>query len=224
MNVFARESHIDVMAAAAGVDPVEFRLRNIERRADARACCRRPRRRSAGSRRPAPAGAARASPAASTAGTTPSLVAEVKVDPRAERCKVERVVCAQDMGVVVNPDGATMQVEGCITMGLGYVLAEEVRFEGGQILDENFDTYELPRFSWLPKIETVLVKNDALAPQGGRRAGHRPDGRGDRERRLRRDRRADAPAADDAGARAGGAGPGQRRSEQGSDRLIRARP
>jgi nicotinate dehydrogenase subunit B len=52
-------------------------------------------------------------------------------------------------------------------MGLGYVLSEELRFDGGRMLDENLDTYELPRFSWLPKIETVLVNNDALAPQGG---------------------------------------------------------
>jgi CO/xanthine dehydrogenase Mo-binding subunit len=81
--------------------------------------------------------------------------------------KVERVVCAQDMGVVVNPDGATMQVEGCITMGLGYVLSEEVQIRGGQVLDQNFDTYQVPRFSWLPRIETVLVKNDAVTPQGG---------------------------------------------------------
>jgi isoquinoline 1-oxidoreductase len=81
--------------------------------------------------------------------------------------KVERVICAQDMGVVVNPDGARMQVEGCIAMGLGYALAEEVRFENGKILDLNFDTYHLPRFSWMPEIETVLVPNDALAPQGG---------------------------------------------------------
>jgi nicotinate dehydrogenase subunit B len=81
--------------------------------------------------------------------------------------KVERVVCAQDMGVIVNPDGATMQVEGCITMGLGYVLSEELRFSGGRMLDQNFDSYELPRFSALPRIETVLVRNDELPPQGG---------------------------------------------------------
>ena len=81
--------------------------------------------------------------------------------------KVERVTCAQDMGVVVNPDGATMQVEGSITMGLGYVLREEVRIKDGKVLDENFDSYEIPRFSWLPRIETVLVKNDAVTPQGG---------------------------------------------------------
>ena len=58
-------------------------------------------------------------------------------------------------------------MEGCITMGLGYPLSEELRFEGGKILDTNFDTYEIPRFSWLPEIETVLVPNDGLAPQGG---------------------------------------------------------
>jgi CO/xanthine dehydrogenase Mo-binding subunit len=91
----------------------------------------------------------------------------VKVDRQSGTVKVERVVCAQDMGTVVNPVGATMQVEGCITMGLGYVLTEELRFKGGLIADLNFDTYELPRFSWRPRIETVLVENDALAPQGG---------------------------------------------------------
>jgi isoquinoline 1-oxidoreductase len=100
-------------------------------------------------------------------GSYAVLVAEVGVDRASGKVRVERVVCAQDMGVVVSPEGATMQIEGCITMGLGYVLAEEVRFKDGKILDENFDSYELPRFSWLPRIETVLVKNDELPPQGG---------------------------------------------------------
>jgi CO/xanthine dehydrogenase Mo-binding subunit len=65
-----------------------------------------------------------------------------------------------------NPAGVRLQIEGFITMGLGYVLSEEVLFRGGQILDENFDTYELPRFSWLPKNETVLVDNPTMPPQG----------------------------------------------------------
>jgi len=52
-------------------------------------------------------------------------------------------------------------------MGLGYTLSEEVHFRGGEVLDRNFDTYQLPRFSWLPQIETILVKNDELSPQGG---------------------------------------------------------
>lgn len=52
-------------------------------------------------------------------------------------------------------------------MGLGYVFGEEVRFQGGRVLDTNFDTYELARFSWMPEIETVLVSNDALPLKGG---------------------------------------------------------
>jgi len=75
-------------------------------------------------------------------------MAEVKVDPTTGKVKVLRIVCAQDMGIVVNPEGAKMQIEGAITMGLGYTLTEELRFRSGEILDTNFDTYEIPRFSW----------------------------------------------------------------------------
>jgi CO/xanthine dehydrogenase Mo-binding subunit len=99
-------------------------------------------------------------------GTYVATMAEVKVDETSGAARVQRVVCAQDTGEVINPEGVRLQIEGCITMGLGYVLSEEIRFRGGKILDENFDTYELPRFSWLPKIETVLVDNPAMPPQG----------------------------------------------------------
>jgi isoquinoline 1-oxidoreductase len=166
MNVWARESHLDVMAAAAGLDPVEFRLRNMGDERMRRVLLE-------GARAfgwtpaPAPSGRGWGVACGIDSGTYATLVAEVKVDRESGAVRVERVVCAQDMGVVVNPDGATMQVEGCITMGLGYVLREEVRIRDGRVLDENFDTYEIPRFSWLPKIETVLVENDALTPQGG---------------------------------------------------------
>ena len=166
MNVWARESQFDIMAAATGVDPLEFRFRNLKDdrmigvlKAVAQKFGWKP--------GPAPSGRGVAVACGIDAGTYAALMAEVKVDREKGTVKVERVVCAQDMGVVVNPDGATMQVEGSITQGLGYVLTEELRFRGGEILDRNFDTYELPRFSWVPKIETVLVKNDNLAPQGG---------------------------------------------------------
>jgi CO/xanthine dehydrogenase Mo-binding subunit len=52
-------------------------------------------------------------------------------------------------------------------MGLGYALTEEVRFKGGEILDRNFDTYEVPRFSWLPKIETILIDAKDIPASGG---------------------------------------------------------
>jgi CO/xanthine dehydrogenase Mo-binding subunit len=92
---------------------------------------------------------------------------EVEVNANKGAVQVKRVVCAQDMGLVVNPEGAKIQVEGCSTMGLGYALTEEVHFKGGKVLEMNFDTYELPRFSWVPKIETVLIEAKDSPPQGG---------------------------------------------------------
>jgi CO/xanthine dehydrogenase Mo-binding subunit len=60
-----------------------------------------------------------------------------------------------------------LQIEGCMTMGLGYALTEEIHFQGRRIKDLNYDTYELPRFSWLPKIEAVLVDSPELPISGG---------------------------------------------------------
>jgi CO/xanthine dehydrogenase Mo-binding subunit len=94
-------------------------------------------------------------------------MAEVEVNKETGAVQVKRVVCAQDMGVAVNPDGATLQIEGCITMGLGYALTEEVHFRGREVKDLNFDTYQLPRFSWLPKIDTVLVNSPEVPISGG---------------------------------------------------------
>jgi nicotinate dehydrogenase subunit B len=52
-------------------------------------------------------------------------------------------------------------------MALGYTFSEEIRFEGGNVLDRNFDTYELPRFSWLPKIDTRILQRMDKPPHGG---------------------------------------------------------
>jgi isoquinoline 1-oxidoreductase len=94
-------------------------------------------------------------------------MAEVRVDKASGRIEGVRLLAAQDMGVVVNPEGATQQMEGCLTMGLGYCLAEEVRFRNGVLVDTNFDTYHMPRFSWLPKIETIILDSPDLPAQGG---------------------------------------------------------
>ncbi len=164
-NVFAMESQIDIMAQAVGMDPLEFRLNNLtDKRMQrvlkavtetfGRPFTKAPTRRGYGIA------------CTDYRGTYVATIAEVKVDEKTGTVRVERVVCAQDMGEVINPEGAKLQIEGCITMGLGYVLSEEIRFKGGRILDENFDTYELPRFSWLPKIETILIDNPEMAPQG----------------------------------------------------------
>jgi isoquinoline 1-oxidoreductase len=165
-NTFARESQIDILAAAAGIDPVEFRLKNLS---DARMI----RVLKAAAEKfgwtPAQAPGKRGYGVACgiDAGTYVAAIAEVAVNAAEGSVQVKRVVCAQDMGVVINPEGARIQMEGCITMGLGYALTEEVHFKGGTVLDTNFDSYELPRFSWVPKIETVILEANEIPPQGG---------------------------------------------------------
>jgi len=165
-NTFARESHMDTLAVEAGMDPVEFRLKNLTDERMVKVL------KAAAAKfgwTPAtgPSGRGFGVACGIDSGTYVTTMAEVAVDKDTGSVQVKRVVAAQDMGLVVNPEGATMQMEGCVMMGLGYALVEEVRFKGGEVLDSNFDTYKLPRFSWLPEIETVLVENKELTPQGG---------------------------------------------------------
>jgi CO/xanthine dehydrogenase Mo-binding subunit len=107
----------------------------------------------------APSGRGLGIACATDTGSFAATIAEVAVDKRTGHVQVKRVVCAQDQGVIVSEDGSRQQMEGCITMGLGYTLGEEARFRGGEVLDRNFDTYLIPRFSWVPKIETILIQN-----------------------------------------------------------------
>lgn len=164
-NTFARESQIDVVASALGRDPLEFRMANLT---DAR--MRRVL--EAASRQfdwkpgKAPSGRGVGVACAIYIGTYVATMAEVAVDRKSGRVQVKRVVCAQDQGVTVSPDGSRQQIEGSIMMGLGYALTEEVHFRNGEVLERNFDTYEIPRFSWLPKIETVLIDNPQTAASG----------------------------------------------------------
>jgi len=165
-NVFARESQIDIMAAKAKADPLEFRLKNLANDRMKRVLG------AAADKfgwKPAatPSGRGLSIVCADYSGTYVATVAEVEVDKETGAIKVKRVVCAQDLGQCINPEGAAIQIEGCITMGLGYALTEEVHFKAGEVLDLNYDTYHLPRFSWLPKIETVIVENKTLPPSGG---------------------------------------------------------
>ena len=164
-NAFARERHIDGMAHALGADPLEFRLRNLTDLRMARVI---------------QAGARRFGWSTSTArargvgmacaiysNTYVSTFAHVEADRTTGTVRVLRLTCAQDMGQVVNPNGAMAQIEGALTMGLGYALTEEVRFGAGRIEDQNFDTYYVPRFSTLPTIEAVLVDAPDLPASAG---------------------------------------------------------
>jgi len=165
-NTFARESQIDILAMMAGMDTLEFRMKNLKDKRMRRVLQAAAEQFGWKSAKP-PSGRGYGIACGIDAGTYVAHIAEVAVDKKTGEVQVKRVVCAQDMGLSINPQGAKIQMEGCITMGLGYALKEDIRFKGGKIFDLNFDTYEIPKFSWLPKIETVLIEDKNAAPQGG---------------------------------------------------------
>jgi len=165
-NVFARESQLDIMASKAGIDPLEFHLKHLKDQrmigvleAAAEKFKWTPSK--------TPSGRGYGLACGKDADTYVACMAEVDVNRDTGQVRVKRVVCAQDMGLVVNPQGATIQAEGCITMGLGFALSEEVIFKGRKVIDQNFDTYEIPRFSLVPEIEIVLIDAQESPPHGG---------------------------------------------------------
>jgi isoquinoline 1-oxidoreductase len=165
-NTFARETQIDIMAAAAGDDPLEFRLKNLK---DGKMIEVLKKVADMFGYKPGNGNGGRGVGIAigTDVGSLVAQMAEVEVDKKTGKVKVVRIACAQDMGLCVNPQGATLQMEGCITMGLGYTLSEELIYEGGNIISRGFDSYDIPRFSWLPKIDTFIFDRKNEPPQGG---------------------------------------------------------
>ena len=163
LNHFAREVHMDEIAAQVGVDPVEHRLRNLSH----------PR-----FRRVLEAAAAdfgwetAASSPEHGAGVALGLdvgsytAACVELDVQGKEVVVKRVSSALDCGLTVNPDGARSQVEGSIVMGLGTALYEGADFEGGRLLNGSFARYRVPRSNTVPPISVALV-GDADTPSTG---------------------------------------------------------
>jgi isoquinoline 1-oxidoreductase len=165
-NTFARESQIDIMAAEAGIDPLDFRLKNLK---DEKmiACWKAVADKFGYVPGKAPSGRGIGIACGTDAGTWVAMMAEIKIDKASGKVKVVRVACAQDMGLCVNPQGALIQMEGCIQMGLGYTLTEEVMFEGGNVKNRGFDSYEIPRFSWTPKMDCIILDRKDKPPKGG---------------------------------------------------------
>ncbi len=164
-NTFAREVQVDLMAVKAGMDPVEFRLKNLGNQhvidvltEVAKMADWKPAK--------SPSGRGLGVAIGLDAGTYVAHIAKVDVNKETGEVKVLKVWVAQDMGFCVNPQGATIQMEGCINMGMGYALKEVIEFEGGKVKTSNFDNYDLPRFSWIPEIETKILERYE-APQGG---------------------------------------------------------
>lgn len=165
-TTFARESHFDVLANKIGMDPLEMRLKNVsdpKLERTLRLAAETFGYTSAKTGTNKGCGIA----LGFDAGTFVAIIAEVEVDPESGVVTPVRIVCAQDMGQVVNPHGVKVQTEGGITMGLGYALYEDIQFNWGEVKNQNFDSYEITRFSVTPPIEAVYIDDMESPPQGG---------------------------------------------------------
>jgi isoquinoline 1-oxidoreductase beta subunit len=161
-NAYVMEAFIDELAAAAGRDPIEFRLAMLAYQPRHRAVLERVREAS-GWGTPLPEGVARGVALAESFRSFVAQVAEVRLVKGA--VKVERVVCAVDCGLAVNPDVVKAQMEGSIGFGLGAVLKGEITLEGGLVQQSNFDGYDVLRIDEMPKVEVHLVPSNE--PAGG---------------------------------------------------------
>jgi len=168
-NHFARESHMDELAHAVGLDPLQFRLKNITNdrlRAVFEAVAEKV---DWGKQQPA-SGHGWGIAGGIEKGGYVAAVAEVEARS-GEFPKVLRIVEAFECGAVVNPNGLRNQIEGSITMGLGGALLESIGFDNGRITNPHFAEYRVPRFLDVPKIEVVLVDRKDLPSAG---AGETP--------------------------------------------------
>ncbi len=168
VNHFAREVHMDELAEAAGLDPVEVRLRNLseprfrrvlEATADAFGW--------SGPRLANGHGAGIA--LGIDVGSYVATAAEVSVQEKEVR--VHRVAAALDCGLVVNPEGAANQMEGSIVMGLGGALFEASDFQDGRLLNATFARYRVPRIVDAPRIDVRFVGDDATPSTGAGEPG-----------------------------------------------------
>jgi isoquinoline 1-oxidoreductase beta subunit len=167
-NNFARESFIDELAAAAGADPLAFRLAHLDN----------PRIRTvlqaAAKHFDWPARIKKITPERSVGlacGTEKNSVVaacvEVAIDREKGEIKVLEVCEVFECGPIINPANLTSQVQGCIIMGLGAALREEMRFENGKILNAGFEEYRVPRFKDVPKIDVHLINKTDIPSAGG---------------------------------------------------------
>lgn len=164
-TTFARESHIDATAHALGQNPLEFRLNNLKDEnmiATLKLAAE-----TFKYNTPKKEGHGYGIALGEDAGTLVAIIAEVKVDKSTGEVHPIKIVCAQDMGQVVNPHGATVQTEGGITMGLGYALYEEIEFDGGMLQTRTFSSYPFTTFSKTPKITCVFIDKMNSKPEGG---------------------------------------------------------
>ena len=164
-NHFARESHMDELANALKMDPLEFRMKNLKNER-LRAVFESAAEKFGWGKRKAGAGEGFGMGGGYEKLGNIATFVEVKVDPKSGAVKVVRVVSAFECGAIVNPDNLRNQVEGSNVQGLGGALFEAIEFENGKILNGRMSQYRVPRFSDLPVVETILLDRKDIPSAG----------------------------------------------------------
>jgi nicotinate dehydrogenase subunit B len=181
-NTFAAEGFVDELAAAAGLDALEMRLRSLS---DPRGIevLKRAAAMLNWQARPGPAptttaGVARGRGIAyvhyKQQENYVAMGMEVVVDRASGKVAVERVVCVHDCGQMINPDGVKAQVEGCIIQTLSRALYEEVTFDRSRVTSTDWSSYPIMRFNDVPKLEIALIDRPAERPLGAGEAASAP--------------------------------------------------
>ncbi len=176
-NNFARESFMDELAAAAGTDPLEFRLAHLENqtpqtlrlRAVLQTAAERFNWKERVGKKSPNSGVGLA--CGTEKGSYVAACVEIGIDPKDKQITVKRVCEVFECGPILNPENLLSQVQGAIVMGLGPALREHIEFENGEILNPSFRQYPVPRFSDLPELDIHLLNRPDVDPIG---AGETP--------------------------------------------------
>jgi isoquinoline 1-oxidoreductase len=173
-NMFARECFMDELAALAGRDPLEFRLAHLDNPRLLAVLEEAAKRfdwpgRAKQTEKDPNVGVGLA--CGTEKGSFVAACVEMKIDRERNQITVARVCQAFECGAIVNPGNLRGQVEGAIIMGLGPALREEMRFDGGKMLNAAFAKYRVPRFDDLPELDVHLLNRPDLPSTG---AGETP--------------------------------------------------
>ncbi len=180
---FAQESMFNELAAAAGIDPIQFRINNTSA-SRLIAVMNATKAASGWETRPSP------SPKAATTGSTPIIgqgfsvmlrsncywacAVKVSVLPSTGKVRVLDVTTALDPGIVINPTLLRRNAEAGAIQGVSETLLEQIRFDKGGITDRDWVTYPILRLVDAPKVKVVILNNPSVGAYGG--AGEGPNG------------------------------------------------
>lgn len=162
-TAYVMETMMDELARAAGQDPLAFRLALLQKNERATAVLKLAADKAGWGRASKRNAWAQGIAVHESFGSTVAQVAEVSMTNG--KVRVERVVCAIDCGVAVNPDVVKAQMEGCIGFALGALYYGEIELRQGRAVQTNFDTYKSLRMHEMPKIEVYIVPS-SVAPSG----------------------------------------------------------